>query len=52
MNEIELNSGLLMPPLGLGTFQMEPGQETYRAVSRALSLGYRLIDTAALYMNE
>ena len=52
MNEIELKSGFLMPALGLGTFQMEPGEETYRAVSRALSLGYRLIDTAALYMNE
>ena len=49
---VRLNNGVEMPLLGLGTFQMGPGQQTREAVLAALKLGYRLIDTAALYENE
>lgn len=48
---IELNNGVRMPVLGLGTYLMEPGQ-TRRSVLDALSLGYRHIDTASFYGNE
>lgn len=41
-----------IPVLGLGVYQSQPGKETYRAVRSALELGYRHIDTAALYNNE
>ncbi|MDR1189512.1 MAG: aldo/keto reductase [Bifidobacteriaceae bacterium] len=46
-----LNSGHSIPALGLGTYKMEPGL-TADLVSQALALGYRHIDTAALYGNE
>lgn len=39
-----------MPLLGYGVFQV-PDDETEKAVSEALELGYRLIDTAAAYQN-
>lgn len=47
-----LNNGLRMPVLGLGTFQSPRGEETRNAVRWALEVGYRHIDTAALYGNE
>ena len=40
-----------MPILGYGVFQVPP-QEAERCVSDALSVGYRLIDTAQAYFNE
>ena len=43
--------GLRMPKLGLGTYRMK-GAECREAVERALSLGYRHIDTAEMYGNE
>ena len=49
--EITLNDGHTIPQFGLGVFLMEPG-ETERIVSEALELGYRHIDTAAIYRNE
>ncbi len=49
---IKLNNGIAMPVLGLGVYQMRPGEETYGAVRAALEAGYRLIDTAAFYQNE
>lgn len=49
---VTLNNGISMPALGFGTFEMEPGAQTYDAVQRALRLGYRLVDTAAMYGNE
>ena len=56
MNEnvptITLRDGNTMPQLGLGTYQSESGEETENAVKVAIQDGYRLIDTAALYMNE
>jgi methylglyoxal/glyoxal reductase len=49
---IRLNQGNEIPMLGLGVFQSKPGLETRQAVRWALELGYRHIDTAALYENE
>ncbi|UOQ60578.1 aldo/keto reductase [Leucobacter rhizosphaerae] len=46
-----LNDGKEIPQLGLGVFLVEPG-ETERIVSEALEVGYRHIDTAAIYQNE
>ena len=46
-----LNNGIEMPALGLGVFHSEP-QQTVAAVRSAVADGYRLIDTAAAYMNE
>ncbi|MGV8909007.1 MAG: aldo/keto reductase [Propionicimonas sp.] len=48
---ITLNSGGRLPVLGLGVLQSE-GREATEAVSTALGVGYRLIDTAAAYLNE
>ncbi|AIQ52004.1 aldo/keto reductase [Paenibacillus sp. FSL R7-0331] len=46
-----LNNGVHMPWFGLGTFRAE-GAEVANAVTTALELGYRSIDTAAVYGNE
>jgi 2,5-diketo-D-gluconate reductase A len=46
-----LNNGVRMPALGFGVFQAEP-EQTVAAVSTALEIGYRHIDTAAGYGNE
>lgn len=51
MEFVKLNNGIEMPQLGYGVFQI-PDAETAQCVSEALGLGYRLIDTAQLYMNE
>jgi diketogulonate reductase-like aldo/keto reductase len=48
----KLNNGVEIPVLGLGTYLSKPGKETYEAVRYALDIGYRHIDTAALYANE
>ncbi len=48
---IELNDGNNIPQLGFGTFQIEPG-DTAEAVSKAIEIGYRHIDTAQMYGNE
>lgn len=50
-SDLTLNNGTAMPAVGLGVFQSPP-KETTEAVFTALSCGYRLIDTAASYMNE
>lgn len=50
-SRIALNNGVKIPVLGLGVFQV-PDDEARRAVSQALEMGYRHIDTAAYYRNE
>jgi 2,5-diketo-D-gluconate reductase A len=47
----QLDVGEGFPRLGFGTFQITPG-ETVRAVSHALGVGYRHVDTAQMYGNE
>jgi len=49
---VTLNNGVPMPIFGLGVWRMAPGEETYRMVTDALALGYRLLDTARAYGNE
>lgn len=51
MEYVTLNNGVRMPILGFGVFQV-PDEDTERAVTDALAAGYRLIDTAASYLNE
>ncbi|UTC06675.1 oxidoreductase [Latilactobacillus curvatus] len=46
-----LSNGVTIPGLGYGTYQT-PNEETKKAVLEALSVGYRHIDTAAVYGNE
>lgn len=48
---LTLNDGTSIPQLGFGVFKVDP-QETERIVAEALALGYRHIDTAAIYGNE
>jgi 2,5-diketo-D-gluconate reductase A len=48
---ITLNDGNVIPQLGFGVFQIEPG-DTVEAVREALEIGYRHIDTAEMYGNE
>ncbi|MFU8793313.1 MAG: aldo/keto reductase [Acholeplasmataceae bacterium] len=48
----QLHNGIHMPKLGLGTYQLKNGDETYHAVLEALKAGYRHIDTAIIYQNE
>ncbi len=47
-----LNNGVDIPALGLGVYQIPPGQPTEQAVVWALEAGYRHIDTASFYKNE
>jgi 2,5-diketo-D-gluconate reductase A len=51
VQNIRLNNGVSMPQLGFGVFQV-PDDETEAAVTTALEVGYRSIDTAAAYGNE
>ncbi|TQK20071.1 2,5-diketo-D-gluconate reductase A [Microbacterium sp. SLBN-154] len=48
---VKLNDGHEIPQLGYGVFLVPP-EDTERAVSEALEIGYRHIDTAAIYRNE
>lgn len=49
---VKLANDVTVPLVGLGTWQMQEGAETETAVREALSVGYRLIDTAKMYGNE
>jgi diketogulonate reductase-like aldo/keto reductase len=51
-DSVQLNIGVRMPWLGFGVFQIEDGQQVEDAVKAAIEVGYRSIDTAALYGNE
>ena len=48
---ITLNDRTTIPQLGFGVFQI-PSEDTAEAVTRALEIGYRHIDTAQMYGNE
>lgn len=52
MENVILSNGLSMPMEGFGAFQVPDADVCEQAVLDALSTGYRLIDTAAAYMNE
>jgi 2,5-diketo-D-gluconate reductase A len=52
MKNVVLNNGVEMSILGFGVFQIPDAEECERSVYEALQTGYRLIDTAAAYMNE
>ncbi|MEF3310836.1 aldo/keto reductase [Paenibacillus sp. GYB004] len=52
MQTVTLNNGVKMPILGFGVYQIPDAVECENAVYEALSAGYRLIDTAAGYLNE
>lgn len=47
-----LANGVAIPALGFGTWQIKDGPDAVRAVAAALRLGYRHVDTAAVYGNE
>jgi methylglyoxal/glyoxal reductase len=49
---VEIAPGVRMNRLGLGTYRAADGPDVLGEVSAALPLGYRLVDTAALYGNE
>jgi len=52
MEHVVLNNGVKMPLVGFGVFQVTDLAECQRGVEDALSVGYRLVDTAASYRNE
>ena len=52
METIKLNNGIEMPLEGFGVFQVPDPAVCEQAVLDAIATGYRLIDTAAAYMNE
>lgn len=52
MQTVTLNNGVKMPIIGIGLWQVPDPKEAENAVYEALKAGYRLIDTAAGYLNE
>jgi Aldo/keto reductases, related to diketogulonate reductase len=52
MQTVTLNNGVKMPLLGFGVYQIPDAEQCENAVYEALMTGYRLIDTAAGYLNE
>lgn len=46
---VTLNNGIKMPQLGLGVYQADDGAVVESAIKTALKVGYRSIDTAAIY---
>ena len=52
MDYVTLNNGEKMPMEGFGVFQVPDPAQCEQAVTQAIATGYRLIDTAAAYMNE
>ncbi|KRF55091.1 glyoxal reductase [Bacillus sp. Soil768D1] len=49
---ITLHNGVKMPQVGFGVFKVKNGSETVESVKKAIEVGYRSIDTAAVYENE
>ncbi|SHL12334.1 aldo/keto reductase [Alicyclobacillus tolerans] len=52
MQKVTLNNGVEMPILGFGVYQITDATECEQSVYDAIMTGYRLIDTAASYLNE
>lgn len=52
MEQVQLTNGTAMPILGFGVFQIRDAAECEQSVVDAVHTGYRLIDTAASYLNE
>ncbi len=52
MEYVSLNNGIKMPMEGFGVYQVPDASQCEQAVLDAIACGYRLIDTAAAYMNE
>lgn len=52
MYKVKLNNGIEMPILGFGVYQIKDALECERAIIDAVETGYRLVDTAASYLNE
>ncbi len=52
MEFVTLNTGAKMPLEGFGVFQIPDPAECEEVVYNAIKTGYRLLDTAAAYMNE
>lgn len=51
-NNFKLNNGVLIPSIGFGTWQIPTGETVINAIKNAIDIGYRHIDTAAVYENE
>ena len=51
MKYVTMNNGLQCPAIGIGTFMLSPA-DALVSVREALGMGYRLVDTAAAYVNE
>ena len=52
MEKVQLNNGVCIPAVGLGTWKITDKQEMYGTIENAYKCGYRLFDTAAAYGNE
>jgi len=52
MNYLTLNSGTAMPSVGMGLMKLPDSPDTEALIREAISLGYRLFDTASSYKNE
>ncbi len=52
MQKMALNNGAEMPVLGFGVYQIQDADQCEQSVLDAIEVGYRLIDTAASYLNE
>lgn len=52
MQHVTLNNGVAIPLLGFGVFQITDAAVSEQSVVDAIETGYRLIDTAASYLNE
>ena len=49
---MKLNNGIVIPPIGFGTWKLKNNDETVEIIKEAIGCGYRHIDTAFAYGNE
>ena len=52
VEKIKLNNGVRIPSIGIGTWQIPNSENLVLSLQSAIELGYRYIDTAAIYENE